>query len=567
MNDNGRAHGFGFGRKVEAQYTPSSDPMYRHNCYIEALPPPLETEEVIKKMQRFPGYDDSERRLPPLERIYAVQKLSNCIVPLPDYIEIEKKFSRMLLNGYFARNPLSAEWVKQMQSAFPGIGEDALVRSNAAGFAIYGTSGVGKTTVIESILSLYPQVIIHTQYNGNPFDQQQIVWLKLDCPFDGSPRGLCINFFQGIDRVLGTRYTDKLLSKRVTADLLLPKMAEVAGECGLGVLVLDEVQRLKGAGEKLLSFFVQLTNVIGVPVLMSGTYKAMSMFKDEAAAARRVAGQGDVVMDNFADDEVWRHLLKKLWRYQYTDIPTPLSDKLINAFHEQSQGITDIAVKLYMFAQWQVIGTGDEKITPKLVEVVAKENLHAMGPILRALRTHDFEALSKIEDIRSPWDMDLVLKNACRQAHLSGAMATIRNETLAENSDAEVGSLPHEKLALQLVQAGFDGDIARIAARKACDRFAAQTDMKRASVEAFRLAQEADDLKKEARIAQEMKKPAGRKKAPVVSLSGDLREIVKHAEKATTPYEALKNAGVIKSPYEFFSKGANNDSVLSQAAS
>ena len=65
---------------------------------------------------------------------------------------------------------------------------------------------MGKSTAVEEILQLYPQVINHSHYHAQDLTLRQIVWLKLDCPFDGSIKGLCLNFFQALDDLLQTDY-------------------------------------------------------------------------------------------------------------------------------------------------------------------------------------------------------------------------------------------------------------------------------------------------------------------------------------------------------------------------
>ena len=54
-------------------------------------------------------------------------------------------------------------------------------------------------------------------------------------------------------------------------------MGQVATQKALGVLVIDEVQRLglkrSISKEAMLEFFVALVNVIGVPVVLVGTPK------------------------------------------------------------------------------------------------------------------------------------------------------------------------------------------------------------------------------------------------------------------------------------------------------
>src|SRR5439155_11817618 len=113
----------------------------------------------------------------------------------------------------------------------------------------------------------------------------QLAWLKLECPFDGSVRGLCLNFFDAVDSLLQTEYLVAYTRGRQTVDELLPAMARVAALHYLGALIVDEVQHLShtksGGPAKMLSFFVQLANSIGVPIILVGTYTAMSVLRTE----------------------------------------------------------------------------------------------------------------------------------------------------------------------------------------------------------------------------------------------------------------------------------------------
>jgi hypothetical protein len=194
--------------------------------------------------------------------------------------------------------------------------------------------------------------------------------------------------------------------------------------------------------------------------------------------------------------------------------------------------------------------------------------LHAAGPILNALRNNDFEALREIKDIRPMQnDLDVVLAKAQRKVLLSGQMATLRNEMKQEASDEKVGALPHERLALQLVQCGYNPEIARDCAKAAYDRFAAETDLKLAGAEAFRLAREADDGKTLEVQAKQEKRSGSRKRAAVAPISGDLREIIRLAPKGTPPYEALKASGVIKHATEFLERGADDAALFSKSLS
>jgi hypothetical protein len=284
------------------------------------------------------------------------------------------------------------------------------------GFTLLGISGVGKTTAVEAILSLYPQVILHRHYHGQNFNWVQVVWLKLDCPFDGSTRGLCMNFFQAMDSILGTQYFDRYGRRgRATTDEMMPHMGRVCSIHGLGVLVIDEIQHLSeaksGGSNKMLNFFVQLVNTVGVPVIQVGTYKALSLLTGEFRQARRGTGQGDLVWDRMIENDVWQLFVESLWRYQYVRHPTLLTPELSHVLYDVSQGITDFAVKAYLLAQIRAITTGEECVRENLIRSVAADSFRLANPVLSALRRGDMQALLHVEDVH-PIRLDSYVQNA-----------------------------------------------------------------------------------------------------------------------------------------------------------
>lgn len=436
------------GRQVEASYSDQDILGYRDNPFIEALPPIFEEEEVALQIRKYPDYSEDQRKLGKQTRLHLVQQIADYVEPLPSHLLVEQRLSRLIRHGYKARNPLSPEVIRQFHIGFENIlhgGVDSTgrniagVRSTAAGFAILGVSGQGKTTAVESSLLLYPQVIHHSKYKGQPFIRKQIVWLKLNCPFDGSIKGLCFNFLQSIDSHLGTNYFRKFATRGASVDLLIPVMAHIATLHGLGVLVIDEIQNLSflksGGAEKMLNYFTQLINTIGVPVVLIGTFKAMKLLSGSFSQARRSAGQGDLIMDRLSEGEEWNFFLESLWHYQWTAAATPLNPQLSKKMYELSQGIIDIAVKLYMLAQWQAIedGNDNEKITAALLEAVAEQHLQLIKPMLKALRRNDPEALAKIDDLYPKWDvLDQYLKRSSEKVNIQGKVRTrvIRDEKL-----------------------------------------------------------------------------------------------------------------------------------------
>jgi hypothetical protein len=393
----------------EAAYKSQIVTDYKGNPLIEALPPILSGDEVVDALSSSDGQHDGERSLDSQYRLHCIHRLFRYFQPLEQHVDIEQRFSRCIRQGYLHRNPLGADYAAALAQGHKAILSAqkyevlGAFRPTAAGFTIIGLSGVGKTSAVSNILAMYPQVITHSRYNETPLVLKQVVWLKLDCPHDGSVKGLCMEFFEAIDRAVGTNYFENLSRSRYTIDVLMIRMAQAARLHCLGVLVIDEIQHLntaKGGGqEKMLNFFVTLVNTIGVPVVLIGTSRAMTILQSEFRQARRGSGQGDLIWDRMKNDAVWDIFVSSMWNNQWTGQTVPLSDSFKDTLYNESQGIIDIAVKLYAMVQIRAIASGKETFAPSDMRTVATERLGLVKPMLDALRSGDRKKIDMYGDI------------------------------------------------------------------------------------------------------------------------------------------------------------------------
>jgi hypothetical protein len=271
-----------------ASYHVPTHARYVGNPLIEALPEPYTSEQALHFLRLHPTYEDAWRNKPSRERLEVLLSLADFFQPLTQHLDLEQRFSRMLRHGYISRNPLeqgywaqTREQCKAMAEFVPGAMHQG---ARAQGFTLLGISGIGKSRALERILSLYPQVILHEAFAGKRFTWVQLVWLKLDCPQDGSLKGLCQGFFEEVDAILGTNYyATYALHGRASTDQMLVSMARVARLHSLGTLVIDELQNLRQAtgnmAERVLNFFVQLDNTIGVPVILKSQVPRQGWFR------------------------------------------------------------------------------------------------------------------------------------------------------------------------------------------------------------------------------------------------------------------------------------------------
>ena len=511
----------GRNNEVRAEYTEQIVPDYRNNPFIEALPPIWSASQAVRLLTVAPDFQPGERELDAEYRIHCVKRLFRYFQPLDMHLDIDLRISIAIRQGYVTRNPISPQNANRLSLGYEAIEKNDIdiysdypMKSTSAGFTIIGMSGVGKTTAVERILSLYPQCIEHVSYHGQPFFVKQLVWLKIDCPFDGSLKGLCFSFFTAFDKALGTDYCRKLSGRTATVDALLPKMAQISTNHGLGLLVVDEIQHLSqaksGGSEKMLNFFVTLVNTIGVPVVLIGTTKAMSVLQSEFRQARRGSGQGDLIWDRMKNDISWETMLRAMWRYQWTQKYSELTEELKNVIYDESQGIIDIAVKLYAMAQVKAIALGTEQITEKIIREVSSEKLRLVKPMLDALRSGDMKRIMKFEDIRPVEIEDYIAAN----------MNKIRVSDITQKN---IGTL-EEQAILKLLEMDIPSKQARSCVRKVILQSNAAQPLSSVVKKAFRLAlsMETPSLQEQKEQAEDLRK-----------LSGD------------NVYEAIKGAGFI----------------------
>ena len=150
----------------------------------------------------------------------------------------------------------------------------------------------------------------------------------------------------------------------------------------------------------MLNFLVTLVNKIGIPVVLIGTTPAMEVLQSKFRQARRSSGhQGDLLWDRMKNDTSWDIFVSTMWKNQWTRQIVPISDEFKNALYYESQGITDIAVKLNAMAQIRAIGLQTDIITPNDFHTVASEKLGLVKPALDALRSDDKKRIAAIGDI------------------------------------------------------------------------------------------------------------------------------------------------------------------------
>lgn len=408
---------------VSAIYKSSDFERYRGNPFIEALPPTMDLNTLRNNLTGKVYFKQEDRFAESHQRAHGIAALlDDFFQPLAIHRQLEEKLSIMIRAGYVGRNPSDGSLNKKMQEGYQRIMEGATSdfrfsqsNSTAKCLSLIGCSGSGKSTTVNRILATYPEVIFHPEYN-----LIQLPYLRMECPSDGSLKSLCLNFFREVDRTLQTNYEAKYGRKRHGPETLLSLMGQVATQRAIGVLVIDDIQRLglkrEENKESMLEFFVALVNVIGVPVVLVGTPKARPLFEMELQSGRRSAGFGSLFWEPMQRGSrryhpetgeprltEWEAFTNKLWKYQWLERrDETLSEEVRDCWYDLSQGVLDIVVKLFVLAQMRAIATGLERITIDLLRKVYEQELIPVHPMLEALRRNDADLIVKYSDLHLP---------------------------------------------------------------------------------------------------------------------------------------------------------------------
>lgn len=410
--------------KIKASYsTENLIPHYRGNPLIEALPAILTPKETESLLLNRPTANISEvRRLPPHLRIHAMSELDALYIPRPDLPEVESDISLLLRSGYVRRNPTLATTIKDIYTTRERIRlQGGSFSSLPDCLIITALSGTGKTRAVRSVLSLTPQVIQHQMYQGKRFAQTQLVWLSLDAPISGSPKGLMLRFFAAVDRALGIEgpasYVSQYGRARMSIDQKIEEFAQIAATYHLGLIHIDDLQRLlaggKTQGRQVLDMLIQFTNVVKVPLVISGTHQLVRVLAGSLEAARRCSsgGQIDFALPNSAEDAHFLLLVKALSVHQYLDEAVELDETWAKKLYELTLGLPAVLICVFTQAQKIALRAGASKLDPSHLDQAFNRHCALLKPALDVLRSNDPYRFQAYEDLL-PAKEQLDLENA-----------------------------------------------------------------------------------------------------------------------------------------------------------
>lgn len=341
---------------VPARYVKAKIKEDEGNLYIEALPYPRENKDIYRAYSRsFASYDyDSIKKMTKLEKMLQVSMLKEIRFPLPFHSELEFSFYNALLISYRHRkrypvydksiNYMAENKNNEMTSVLYGDSSDA----TNAGFSLIGYSGCGKSSAISTLVSHYPQVIMHDDGDGGYFPQ--ITYLVVNCIANSNFSALYEGIGDAIDKAFGNAQPVYALEVKKTMGLgnKAEKVRSFIELFGVGIIIFDEIQLIDFQHTKENSFdsLLTLANRTKVAIAVVGTEDARDKMFHELRTARRV---GTMINGNryCENREFFEYLVSQIFEYQWFKEPVEVIDEIIDALYDVTKGIIDQLVSIY----------------------------------------------------------------------------------------------------------------------------------------------------------------------------------------------------------------------------
>lgn len=340
------------------------------NDFLKFLPEMKTGQDLIEELTVLPDYEEDICLENQAVRLMALSDLYKIYIPSAMTTEIYSKLYLGLLHSM--QNKLTNTAIIQRNENYKAT--KGMIYSGIMGgsdsFTIIGNSGIGKSSAISRSIDLIMQKgVIETE---KPYTKI-IPCLVVQCPFDSSVKGLLLEILRKVDELIGSEYYKNALKIRVTTDMLIGSVSQVAIN-HIGLLVVDEIQNVVNSknGKSLVGMLTQLINNSGVSICMVGTPESNVFFEQAMQLARRSLG---LQYKSLAYDQYFYDFCRTLFSYQYTKQKTEISDAIINWLYEHSGGIISVVVSLIHDAQEIAILSGKEILSLESLNEAYKKRL------------------------------------------------------------------------------------------------------------------------------------------------------------------------------------------------
>ncbi|PLX98992.1 MAG: hypothetical protein C0622_11160 [Desulfuromonas sp.] len=390
---------------------------FNGNPMVEVLNPvPLTADDAFKRLCYRPDFDESERNLPAVWRKIAAGRLLHFYLPTDQSVEIFESIYSQIIDGYRHRSPRNPTHQRSIHGCDElaqrlGVTKGEQILRSGTISVITGLSGLGKSTLIKCIMQeIGKPCYYHTNYRGEPLSTVQILYLMRNVPDQCSPKAFCSRFTEQAAEFASDFCNISQTNKdytRMTRNQHELNFYKIIKNNYVGALIIDEIQNLtiNGGNDKkeLVQMIHNFRDELGIPIILIGTYGSIEIFKKHFSLTQRTTegGYHEIKRSSHADDEDWQNFCKILWHYQWIKDPQKLTTACIETLYKCSQGITRIALNIFILCQRLVIGTDRETIDEGLIKSVYNERFKPLHEVISILESGDEKKMKTYEELLS----------------------------------------------------------------------------------------------------------------------------------------------------------------------
>ncbi|WP_218156609.1 ATP-binding protein [Polaromonas sp. OV174] len=350
-----------------------------------------------------PKFDESEREHDTQLRIGYLTQLRNFFVPSLEHLDVYQTLAAEIMAGYETRNPLTPEGQAMLYgTAAPGHSAQSSARISV----VTGLSGMGKSALVSRILAAIGELTIrHTSFQGIPFPETQLLYLRRNIPHRCTPKDLCASFGSAADLALAIpKYASMFARGNANTRQLLQALRTIIVNHHVGCLILDEFQNLRLVGigaDAVISMLINLCDEFQIPIFIVGTYATFDLAQRSPDLARRIGHRFyDMARPKSADSQSWQDLCATVWKNQWVKDPKPFDSKYSDALYQCSQGVTGIMLSIFEAAQIIAMrdkGDDRESVTEKTIAQAYEQRGKAVRPLIEILKANDPRLVSNYE--------------------------------------------------------------------------------------------------------------------------------------------------------------------------
>lgn len=459
------------------KYFPADNPDFKKNVLINWVPP-LSREAIGKLMSASIPYSAEERTHPFEQRLQYVLKLNRYFAPLDSQVDFGFLLWSLVCSSYALRNPDKEATSESFANFLESIASGELVATERAEFLdspwvclLLGTPGTGKSSTPNAVfLRLYPDLFHHVLEG----DLYQLGYVRVQAPKSGSALAIASDihhelFKQAQRTGLPMPYAGR--SRPRTIPDYIRAISVLAIKLNVGLIVIDEIQHMCSArgqlDEEAMKFLTGLLSKVKVPMLLIGTWEALPLLTLEARISRRGTSPVCTFFRRMAFDDEFKAFVRALWAYQWTASPVQLTEEILVAFYDHTQGIADLIVKLYAICQIAAIFEDDLQFDHTFVDKIAAEHMPLMAPALRLLRDGVREDDKRLWDVE-PQNLEKYLADYAASVQLAGSR--LRGRRARKVTDLQARAAASAAVAAALAATGaVSPETAQALAQKAVE--------------------------------------------------------------------------------------------------